>query len=107
MAFAETDELRKMKVLTKLSGVSIPTASALLSVTHPEKYPVIDIRCVATLQDLKKIRWTTVTYTSWISYLNAVRSIAKTGGNTARAVEKALFAYNRLKLDKDLKNLYL
>ncbi len=105
-AFNETDEFKKMKILTSLSGVSIPTASAILSMTNPDKYPIIDIRVVQTLQDLGKIKWKTITYRNWIKYIDIVRGIARNGQRTVRDVEKGLFAYNRIKLDKDLQNLY-
>ena len=53
--FQETSEIIKIELLTKLKGVSIPTASAILSVTDPKNYPIIDIRCVETLQDLNEL----------------------------------------------------
>lgn len=95
-----------MKLLTGLSGVSVPTASAILSVINPKSYPVIDIRCVESLKELNLINWKTINIRSWINYLAVVRNISKTRKRTVREVEKGLFAYNRLKLDTELKNLY-
>ena len=37
-------EKRKLELLDKLKGVSIPTASAILTLTDPKNYGVIDIR---------------------------------------------------------------
>ena len=106
LAFKERDESVKMEILTRLKGVSIPTASALLSVTNPKKYPVIDKRCVTSLKDLHLIEWETITLASWTKYLYTIRDIAKRQNKSARDIEKALFAYNRLKFDRDLRNLY-
>ena len=50
-AFAEKDELLKIKKLCELEGVGIPTASALLPVVFPKQYAVIDVRCLETLKE--------------------------------------------------------
>jgi hypothetical protein len=105
-AFIQKDEAKKMKLLTKLSGVEVPTASAILSVTNPKSYPVIDIRCVESLRELNLISWKNISVTSWVKYLDVIRNISKAKKKTAREVEKGLFAFNRLKLDKELINLY-
>jgi hypothetical protein len=88
-----------------LKGVDIPTASAILSIVDPKRYPIIDIRCVTALKDLRLIGWTTITVSSWLKYLTILRQLSKDHKKTPRQIEKGLFAYNRLKLDKDLKNL--
>ncbi len=106
LAFVEKDELEKIKILTDLKGVRIPTASAILSVFNPEIYPIIDIRCVQSLNDLGIISWKTITEKSWIEYLSIIRNLAEQTGKTARQIEKGLFAYNRINLDKEYINLY-
>ncbi len=105
-AFLSNDEREKMKILTKLNGISIPSASALLSVCDPENYPIIDVRCVESLQDLKYINWKSIGLNSWIDYLSVLRALAKKYKKSARDIEKGLFAYNRVKLDKIFENLY-
>lgn len=105
-AFSEDDERAKIEHLIQLKGVETPTASALLSVVYPDEYPIIDIRCVSALKELNYINWTTITSSSWVKYLEIVRGIAKDYGKTPRDVEKGLFAYNRIMLDDDYKNLY-
>lgn len=100
------DEREKILFLTKLKGVSVPTASAILCVSNPTDYPIIDIRCVKSLIHLGYIKWTTITEHSWIEYLEIVREFARQHGKTAREIEKGLFAYNRIQLDKQFKNLY-
>ncbi|TET64359.1 MAG: hypothetical protein E3J47_00395 [Candidatus Stahlbacteria bacterium] len=42
--FSTNYERRRIELLTKLKGVSIPTASAILMLTNPQRYGVIDIR---------------------------------------------------------------
>lgn len=105
-AFAENDEKYKIEILTSLKGVSIPTASAILSVTNSIEYPIIDVRCVESLTDLKLISWNNINSNSWAEYLRIIRDLAIKHNKSAREVEKGLFAYNRIKLDKQFKNLY-
>src|ERR1700736_2911333 len=38
------DERHRLALLTRLKGVSVPTASAILTLIDPERYGVIDIR---------------------------------------------------------------
>ena len=105
-AFAESDEKKKIEKLTELKGVRIPVASAILSVTDSDNYPIIDERCMQALKTLYKIEWKVITSNSWLNYLDFIRKLAKEHNKTAREIEKGLFAFNRMVLDKDLTNLY-
>lgn len=100
------NEREKILFLTKLKGVSVPTASAILCVSNPNDYPIIDIRCIKSLIHLDYITWTTITENSWLEYLEIVRKLARLYNKTSREIEKGLFAYNRIQLDKQYKNLY-
>jgi len=104
--FLEADEILKIKALTILNGVQIPTASAILSVVEPEKYPIIDARCIMSLQSIGIINWKTITLNNWVDYLNIIRQMAKDHKKTPREIEKGLFAYNRINLDEEYRNLY-
>lgn len=106
-AFAAQDEVLKMNSLLKLNGVQIPTASAILSVVDPEHYPIIDKRCILALNHLNQIKWENITIRTWLNYIDIMRELAKKTNKTCREVEKGLFAFNRMKLDKEYKNLYL
>ncbi len=105
-ALTLTDENRKISLLCELQGVSIATASALLSVIDPDNYPIIDARCTQALKDLGYIKWENINYNNWLEYLAIIRKIAKENNLSAREVEKGLFAYNRIDLDKKYINLY-
>lgn len=106
-AFAEVDERKRMEMLCRLNGVSIPMASALLTIVYPEKYAVIDIRC---LEMLKKKNCDIGKYPSlntWIKYLKIMREWAKENNVTPRELDMALFATHREELDRqDYRNLY-
>ena len=106
-AFFETDELNKIKLLCTLEGIGIPTASALLSVVFPKKYPIIDIRC---LEQLKYLKYKISKYISekvWIEYLEIMRNFASQYKKTPREIDKVLFAMHRETLNKKgYPNLY-
>lgn len=106
LALTEKDELVKMKHLTSLKGVLIPTASAILSIVNPQEYPIIDIRCILTLNKLNIIDWKTINNNNWLNYIEIIRKLSKELNLTCREVEKGLFAYNRMHLDSEYKNLY-
>jgi thermostable 8-oxoguanine DNA glycosylase len=105
-SFAIKDENLKIETLCSLSGVAIPTASAILTIAYPKRYAIIDIRCIEMLRKLGYSINKTITKKSWITYLNIVRSIAKDQKITPREVDKALFAMHRELLEKKHKNLY-
>lgn len=107
-AFVEVDERRKMEILCKLNGVSIPTASALLTIVYPERYAVIDVRCLETL---KKEGCHISKYPSpraWLKYLDIMREWAKENIVTPRELDMALFAIHRefLEEGQGYRNLY-
>ena len=102
----ENDEKSKIKYLIELKGVNIPTASAILSVINPDKYPIIDERCIQSLNSLGIIKWDKITLDNWINYLIVIRDLGEQFHKSAREIEKGLFAFNRIKLDSEYKNLY-
>jgi hypothetical protein len=106
-AFKESDEKKKMLLLKKLNGIGIPTASSILTVVFPEKYGIIDIRCLDALQIIGKNIKKTISVNNWIKYTNIIRTIAEDNKLTPRNIDQALFAIHKEKLDsKDFENLY-
>lgn len=107
-AFAEQSEKVKMQQLRQLDGVGIPTASAILSVIFPEKYAVIDIRCLEVLKNIfnQKIN-KFISINTWISYNDLMRDWAKENNTTPRKLDMAFFAMHKERLKKeDFRNLY-
>ncbi len=74
-------ERRKIDLLTRLKGVSIPTASAILTLIEPQNYGVIDIRVWKLLYLYgvvkKKPRGQGFTFDDWFHYLSKLRYFAK------------------------------
>lgn len=93
-AFGEGDEKRKMEILCHLNGVSVPTASALLTIVYPEKYAVIDIRCLEMMRKTEKIsKYPSIK--TWLKYLDIMRAWSKENSVTPREMDMALFAMHK------------
>jgi thermostable 8-oxoguanine DNA glycosylase len=106
-AFEENDESERIKILCKLDGVDIKTASALLTVVFPQEYAVIDERCLDVLNTygFKISKYSSIN--TWLSYLKIMRGLAKENNRTPRELDMALFAIHREQLEKqNFRNLY-
>lgn len=99
LAFATKNDSLKIHILTALSGVNYPAASAILMFYDPAKYPVIDIRVWQQLYNAKLVdtnsRGQNFSLNQWGIYLKIIRDLAKELGLTARQVEKRLFDHDK------------
>jgi len=97
--FASRSERKRMELLTSLYGVSVPTASAILTLTNPRRYGVIDIRVWQLLFRLKSVnrnpRGQGFRFDHWRDYLNVLRHHAKRLGVSVRLVELSLFKFHQ------------
>lgn len=107
-AFTEQNEKEKIRKLCELNGVGIPTASAILSVVFPEKYAVIDVRCLEVLRDTFGQKFNKfISSNTWLIYTDLMQRWAKENNTTPRKLDMAFFAMHREKLEKeDFRNLY-
>jgi len=96
--FSTKFEKRKIELLTQLKGVSIPVASAILTLTDTKNYGVIDIRVwqVLYLYGSVKVKQTgrNFSFKNWYNYLMKLRYFAKKFGVKARDIERAIFLYH-------------
>ena len=97
-AFGVENEEVKIRVLTSLNGVSVPMASAILTVFNPDKYGVIDIRAWHSLCNLGELQCKKDIYNfqDWILYLNTIRKLARQNNVSPREIDMALFMYDKL-----------
>jgi len=92
---ATRDEAERLDTLVRLKGVSVPMASAILTLLDPKRYGVIDIRVWQLLhsvgavsENAKGVRFTV---SQWLHFLGILRRLSSRLGVTARAVELTLF----------------
>jgi hypothetical protein len=99
MAFSAKNDLLKIHILTALSGVNYPAASAVLMFYDRKRYPVLDIRVwkqlyTANLVDTNS-RGQNFTLKQCEVYFNVIRQLATDSKLNARQVEKILFEYDK------------
>jgi hypothetical protein len=94
-ALQARDEARKLAALTGLVGVSVPVASAILTLLDPRRYGVLDIRVWQILFAMgvvtRRPSGRGFTAGDWLAYLVALRREAARLGAPVRAVEYSLF----------------
>ena len=97
--FATTSEKRKLELLTSLYGVNVPTASAILTITNPKDYGVIDMRVWHLLYALGSVKTNPsgigFSFSHWYKYLQILRYHAKRLEVQARLVELTMFAFHK------------
>ncbi len=97
--FATKSEKRRLELLTSLEGVSIPTASAILTLTDPDNYGVIDIRVWQLLHALKSVqnnpRGQGFTFEHWYRYLKILRHHGERLDRPVRRIELTLFKFHK------------
>ncbi|RPI04926.1 MAG: hypothetical protein EHM64_08360 [Ignavibacteriae bacterium] len=92
-------EIRRISLLTSLKGVSIPVASAILTLTDPARYGVIDIRVWQLLHHYGSVKTNPkgrkFSASEWYTYLMKIRYYAKKLSATTRQVERTLFTHHK------------
>ena len=94
-ALATRSERRRIEHLMTLDGVSVPVASAILTLLDPGRYGVLDIRAWQMLYAMRGVDANPAgrgfSVGQWIRYLAALREHAKRLKAPVRAVEYTLF----------------
>jgi hypothetical protein len=107
LAFATQNDSLKIHILTALTGVNYPAASAILMFYDRTKYPVLDIRVWRQLYEAKLVdtnsRGQNFTLNQCEKYFQVIRQLANDLNITARQVEKRLFDYDK---KNQIGNLY-
>jgi hypothetical protein len=96
---ATRSERRRLALLTALRGVSVPTASAILTLIEPRRYGVLDIRVWQLLHALGAVEACPAgrgfNASHWEQFLRLLRAQARARRTTPRLVELTLFHYHR------------
>lgn len=87
-AFRSKDEAKRMEAMTGLSGVGVPTGSALLYFAFPDDYPILDVRALESLGQKARTIYPTE---YWVDYLLACRRLAAEADVPIRVLDKALW----------------
>lgn len=99
LALAARTERRRMEHLLALDGVSVPVASAILTLLDPRRYGVLDIRAWQMLYAMRGVDANPAgrgfTVGQWLRYLETLRQHARRLRVPVRAVEYTLFLCHR------------
>ena len=87
---AKTDRAA-VAVLTGLSGVGIPVASAILTAIYPERFTIIDVRALEALSVDRAI----ITVDFYLDYLDACRQLARDNNVPLRTLDRALWQWSK------------
>ena len=94
-ALATRSDALRLQALLQLDGVSVPTASAILTLLDPRRYGVIDIRVWRLLHSMREVTGNregrNLTPAQWLEFLDVLRPLASRLGVTVREAELALF----------------
>jgi hypothetical protein len=98
-ALTARSERRRIEHLLALDGVSVPVASAILTLLDPRRYGVLDIRAWQMLYAVRGVDANPAgrgfTVAQWLRYLGTLREHARRLRASARAVEYTLFLCHR------------
>lgn len=92
IVFSTREERLRIGTFTLLKGVSYPTSSVFLHFLHEDKYPLLDVRALASLGIAKPA---TYTFEFWWAYVQTCRQLAKTLGIGLRTLDRVLWQYSK------------
>jgi hypothetical protein len=92
VALAETrSERERIEALRSLRGVEWATASVLLHLAYPDRYPILDKRALHALG----AHASTYSFRFWEAFVAAWRELAKQAGVDGRTLDKALWQWSK------------
>jgi hypothetical protein len=80
-----------IETLTKLSGVGIPVASAIMSAVFPERFTIIDFRA---LDALSAEKLSTASINRYLEYVEFCKRLANRWGLSLRDLDRALWKWS-------------
>ncbi len=86
----DTPERERMRALRELHGVGWPTASVLLHLTSPDRWPILDVRVVHALG----LRDATYGYAFWEAFVRNHRDLVERAGIDGRTLDRGLWQWS-------------
>lgn len=80
----------KLKLLSTLSGVEVPVASAILTLCFPKQYSVIDFRNWRQVYKTERQK-TTYSTKEYVEYLRTIKNLAKEFNVTPQEIDLAIW----------------
>jgi hypothetical protein len=86
-----SDESERMRALRELDGVDWASASVLLHLAYPERYPILDVRVLHALGIRRRV---TYGYRFWLEYVDAYRELLARAGVDGRTLDRGLWQWS-------------
>jgi hypothetical protein len=87
-----SSERERIDALRSLRGVGWPTASVLLHLAYPNRYPILDKRVVQALGVRAPV---TYSFRFWEAFISAWRELAEQAGVDGRTFDQALWQWSK------------
>ncbi len=94
-AFAAADDVTALAAMTRLRGVALRTASAILQWMRPTQFPILDVRVVSALGWPEPASWEDPSFYARVS--ERVRELARDCAIDLRTIDRALWAWDKLR----------
>lgn len=105
-ALSARNEQARLESLLALQGVSVPMASAVLTLVDPRRYGVIDIRVWQLLHAMGAVtqnrRGQRFSIQNWLQFLTVLRGLSSKLRVAARDVERTLFDAHKAHQERTL-----
>lgn len=92
--FAAAADIAAVAALTRLSGVAVRTASALLQWMAPERYPILDFRVLRALGEPEPSNYDDPHF--YARFAERVRALASRLAIDLRTLDRAMWAWDKL-----------
>ena len=93
LAIRAKSDRSAVAILVGLSGISVPIASAILTVLMPNRFTVIDFRALESLGVRRTVTDRSIGF--YLKYLNFCRSLAAERGVSLRELDRALWQWSK------------
>lgn len=87
-----SSERERIHALLELRGVGWPTASVLLHLACPDRWPILDVRALHALGVTGRV---TYGYGFWEEYVETFRELVKQAGVDGRTIDRGLWQWSR------------
>ena len=89
---ATSSERERIDALRSLRGVEWATASVLLHLAYPERYPILDVRALHALGVRSP---TSYSFRFWEAYVDVYLRLAEEAGVDGRTFDQALWQWSK------------
>ena len=94
----KSPECEKLQILEDLQGIGVPVASTILNFIYPDKFPIMDVRVTEVLCDFGYLKVKSRSPKNYIKFREVILTIVQESDCSMRELDRALFAYHKLKL---------